>query len=41
MHSDNGILGSVPGQYIAAGSCGLPEPGAAMADRMSVTVDAA
>jgi len=37
---DSGTLGAVPGQFIAQGAQGLPEPTTALAERISVVVDA-
>jgi hypothetical protein len=39
MSDDNGILGSIPGEYIARASKDLPDPAKATEDRMSAVVD--
>jgi hypothetical protein len=41
MTDDNGILGSVPGKYIAEGSHGLPPAETAADEPVTVAVDAA
>jgi hypothetical protein len=38
---DNGILSTVPGEFVAQGSKGLPEPATAMAELRTATLDAA
>ncbi len=39
-YPDNGILGTVPGQYIAEASKELPDPATATAERMTATINA-
>jgi len=41
LQADNGILGRVPGQYIAQASKSLPDPACVVADEMCVEIDAA
>jgi len=37
---DNGILASVPGQYIAQAARSLPEPATSLHERVSAVIDA-
>lgn len=41
LWEDNGILGRVPGQYIAAAGKNLPDPTTSTAEEVSAVVDAA
>jgi hypothetical protein len=40
MTPDNGILATVPGQFVAEGSQGLPDPATAAVDELTATIDA-